>query len=737
MKDKQKYSKPRDRVPVRYENSVKNSELLFIKVVHVSVSGREIKEEVPKHTGKEGPEALLQTIKMANTLIKRYNLHSTADSNTTGVALSFETMSRALANEPLNAWEKEYDSLRANQRNATGYKRCVKKVIEKVCGKEAFEKQLNYLENTRKPLNMSMMDWIEKIEEINSYLPVLDDSEESLSIEEVNKKIICKNLVGQDAVEYLRQGGKRLTDRDEIIELLESIEEARELNSYLKEKKRKKDENFKKKRNNNNTNHEESDDDDDNTNGCIKNKCRKHGNHSWFDCPDNPRNKSRNSNNSNRDRRREVNMNNKIDEEVNENNKNSNKTQKERTDRFLDRYDTEEESEEYYSMEKAEDMPKHKEDRIDIAHPETLVAVPCDPNGSKYKVVRGLMDFCATDSLIARELLDSDLMKYAEDGVVNEDNTTAWETGNGVFQSTGTVDIPRVHLPVFTKHNKFPMKFHVMPRKNKGEHSYPIIFGMKDLRRMKFGIDLEDNMMKWNGMCIPMVPRGYWSQRNIDAYCYNKVNSKRKCLADEVATDNTQEEAIDAEVKPKTEMEGEITMKVVVDTKESVLTVNNNEEAAQSECNAQSNPEEKNTKLKCEEISNDSEENKYLSKNDNDKKELVFSKNQKENVKEQNEQNTTQQEMDNVKDKACSRKHSASAVKKAATENTKDHKHPMNEYNNNNHMQDTVIEKHGNAEEVINNYDNAETVKTTKLCEDNIKPKNESIDNLEIDYSLF
>ena len=199
MKDKQKYSKPKDRVPVRYKHSVKNSKLTFIKVVHVSVSGREIKEEVPKHAGREGPEALLQTIKTASTLINRCNLRSTADTNATGVALSFEIMSRALANELLNAWEKEHDSLRANKKN---------------CGNEAHEKQLSYMENTRKPFNMSMMDWIEKIEEINSYLPVLDDNEDPLSIEEINRKIICKNLVGQDAVEYLRQGGKRLSDRD-------------------------------------------------------------------------------------------------------------------------------------------------------------------------------------------------------------------------------------------------------------------------------------------------------------------------------------------------------------------------------------------------------------------------------------------------------------------------------------------------------------------------------------------
>jgi len=107
---------------VRFESSVKNSELIFIKVVYESVSSYKIKEEVPKYIGREGPEALLQMIAITNTLIKCYNLHSTNISNTTGVAVSFETLSQALANEPLKSFKKEYASLRSNQINANRYR---------------------------------------------------------------------------------------------------------------------------------------------------------------------------------------------------------------------------------------------------------------------------------------------------------------------------------------------------------------------------------------------------------------------------------------------------------------------------------------------------------------------------------------------------------------------------------------------------------------------------------------
>ena len=46
------FYKSRDRVPTRYKNLVKNLELIFIKVIYLSISRREIKKEVPTGTVK-------------------------------------------------------------------------------------------------------------------------------------------------------------------------------------------------------------------------------------------------------------------------------------------------------------------------------------------------------------------------------------------------------------------------------------------------------------------------------------------------------------------------------------------------------------------------------------------------------------------------------------------------------------------------------------------------------------
>jgi len=78
-----------------------------------------------------------------------------------------------------------------------------------------------------------------------------------------------------------------------------------------------------------------------------------------------------------------------------------------------------------------------------------------------------------------------------------------------------------------------------------------------------------------------MISREYWNQKNIDTYSYSKVennfNSKRKYLKDEVIANDTQEDVIEVEVKPKVEIEGKIMIKVIVDAKDSVLIVNNEE----------------------------------------------------------------------------------------------------------------------------------------------------------------
>ena len=61
----------------------------------MSTRNAEIKEEVLKYAGRKGPEVFLQSATITNALINKCSLFSTGTSNIVGVALAFETMSRA------------------------------------------------------------------------------------------------------------------------------------------------------------------------------------------------------------------------------------------------------------------------------------------------------------------------------------------------------------------------------------------------------------------------------------------------------------------------------------------------------------------------------------------------------------------------------------------------------------------------------------------------------------------
>ena len=72
------------------------------------------------------------------------------------------------------------------------------------------------------------------------------------------------------------------------------------------------------------------------------------------------------------------------------------------------------------------------------------------------------------DLLIAEELLQGDLSNYTKKELVNEDSTSSWDTGNGVFKSLGVVNISKVNLSTFTKNRKFLAKFHIILKRTKG-----------------------------------------------------------------------------------------------------------------------------------------------------------------------------------------------------------------------------------------------------------------------------
>eukprot|EP00957_Ditylum_brightwellii_P078330 5955975-Ditylum_brightwellii.AAC.1 len=155
------------------------------------------------------------------------------------IDLAFKTMSRILSDKPLETWEDKC-TIRTTKNKANFGK--ISEILTKfICGKDAYNSQVNYLKFTKKPDDMTMSQWLKRVKAINRILPCLKPSSKQLTIKELNKYVISENIPGKMAVLYIGQGGKRFMKKDEIKTMLGELEEAHELDkkiNALRENKR-------------------------------------------------------------------------------------------------------------------------------------------------------------------------------------------------------------------------------------------------------------------------------------------------------------------------------------------------------------------------------------------------------------------------------------------------------------------------------------------------------------------
>eukprot|EP00957_Ditylum_brightwellii_P166800 12696025-Ditylum_brightwellii.AAC.1 len=108
---------------------------------------------------------------------------------------------------------------------------------------------------------------------------------------------------------------------------------------------------------------------------------------------------------------------------------------------------------------------------VQRVHPETIIAMPIAPSLKKMKMVRVLLDMCATLLLMDPALLDDPLSKYKESKVLSTKLKTQWKTGSRNFESTGQLTVENVCLPLFTCNRRFGAQFDFLLMVAKG-HTY-------------------------------------------------------------------------------------------------------------------------------------------------------------------------------------------------------------------------------------------------------------------------
>eukprot|EP00957_Ditylum_brightwellii_P204779 15340837-Ditylum_brightwellii.AAC.1 len=358
-------------------------------------------------------------MKHFDTVDKRYNWWATGPVVQANIDLAFETMSRFLSDELLETWEDKC-AVRATK-NKANFDKNSDILTKFICGEDAYDAQVNYLKYTKKPEDMTMLQWLKRIKVNNRMLPCLKPSGKQLMIKELNKYVILENIPGKMAVSYIGQGGKRFTKKDEIKTILEELEEAHKLDKKLNALQENKQLQFQKKGNNdgkkggNDTNKKAKAGSNAHKKGggpktASDDCCLPNHKHKWKDCENNPSSESYKrthyrdiwARHNAKEKGKELHLTEKVKRGESNDNKEYMMTLKDSTIN-LDTTDIESNS-------------KPEEDAKDatIRHPETIITMPVAPGSKKIKTMPCLLDMCATGSLMDPKFFNKILGDYKD-----------------------------------------------------------------------------------------------------------------------------------------------------------------------------------------------------------------------------------------------------------------------------------------------------------------------------------
>jgi hypothetical protein len=188
---------------------------------------------------------------------------------------------RCISGATRDLWDQISTINEDEERDELTFSSHMAKLTRAVLGVDAFDNKKDYLKETPKPEKMSVKQWINRIKNITSYLPLMDQEARTYSKKELSAKIISKNIPIAWRVQYRLAKLHLKAKIDDIISDLTLIEE--NIKTHQK------------------TNQEKT-----NKNKQFKNPCKLHnGNHEWDDCRQNPKNqkedgKTKTENNRNR-----------------------------------------------------------------------------------------------------------------------------------------------------------------------------------------------------------------------------------------------------------------------------------------------------------------------------------------------------------------------------------------------------------------------------------------------------
>jgi hypothetical protein len=410
-------------VPMKYES--KQSKMTTSVLLKFKINGKE--EKVQLTMFDEGPDKqFLKLVKEFKNLIETYDLWNGQE----GAALVYRYFRRCITGSARDLWDRICEEEEEEQDELT-FEAHLFELTSEILGADACQLQKDYLKKTRKPEKMSVKQWISRMRNINSYLPLMEQDAVVLTERELIAEVITPNLPKPWLTNFKLLELNRKTKIKDVLDKLVVMEENIKL-----EKKQSNQQGGNK----------------------LKKPCRLHnGTHEWSECRQNPKNggggnnqqkngqdqkKGGNNNGNNRNREEQRNT---------EDDDNRNRGAQTRNRRTAD-YDDDEES--LCMVENAEDTRKK-------VSAEVLIAIPIEKGSKKYTTYLGLLDTGCSSSLIDGDIID-------ETFEVQSVPKTKWKTQAGTFETKGKVQVDNYIFPQFTNKRKISSTFHMF-QKRKGQ----------------------------------------------------------------------------------------------------------------------------------------------------------------------------------------------------------------------------------------------------------------------------
>jgi hypothetical protein len=122
--------------------------------------------------------------------------------NKNAAQIVYHNFRRCILGATKDLWDQITASEENEDRDELSFNESMGKLTNAVLGVDAFDNQKEYMKKTQKPEKISVKIWINRIKNINSYLPLMDQDARAFSEKELIAEVILKNIPSVWHVQY-------------------------------------------------------------------------------------------------------------------------------------------------------------------------------------------------------------------------------------------------------------------------------------------------------------------------------------------------------------------------------------------------------------------------------------------------------------------------------------------------------------------------------------------------------